>query len=143
MSIDRKIPRTIIFRVVCVLMLVMAFVIIWQVGRRGRPSPGTMAEQTPGKAVSGGSSSTPASVGQQPPASGAAPTFAGFRLRPLPVARQSTAHQWTAEDARLPDAIRQIAHNEQEAERMLEENAHQAPAARLSQGAGVGARRAC
>jgi hypothetical protein len=43
--------------------------------------------------------------------------------RPLAVAKESAAHAWTAEDARAPDVIRKLAHNEMEERRLLEENA--------------------
>jgi hypothetical protein len=44
-------------------------------------------------------------------------------LRPFKVAKESAAHAWTAEDARSPEAIRELAHNELEERRLLEENA--------------------
>jgi hypothetical protein len=42
--------------------------------------------------------------------------------RPLPVTRESAHFQWTSADAKDPNVIRQIAHNEREYERMVEEN---------------------
>lgn len=51
-----------------------------------------------------------------------AETFDTFRLRPFAVTTESATNGWTAEDARSPDVIRQIAHNEVEVARMLEEN---------------------
>ncbi len=67
-----------------------------------------------------------------PPAAGAtnlvsgtpaAPATAGVQLRPLAVGKQSSHHEWTVEDGRDPNVIRQLAHNELEAQRMIEENA--------------------
>jgi len=49
--------------------------------------------------------------------------FAGFRKRPFAVTQKSADYQWTAEDGKQPDAIRQWAHNELEYERMAEESA--------------------
>ena len=49
--------------------------------------------------------------------------FAGFRKRPFAVAEKSADYQWTAEDGKQPDVIRQLAHNELEYERLAEENA--------------------
>lgn len=43
-------------------------------------------------------------------------------LRPLAVAKETELHAWSAEDARDPEVIRRIAHNEWEERRMLEEN---------------------
>jgi len=49
--------------------------------------------------------------------------FAGFRKHPFAVTQKSADYQWTAEDGKQPDAIRQLAHNELEYERMAEESA--------------------
>lgn len=49
--------------------------------------------------------------------------FESFRLRPFAAVKSSGAHEWTAEDARSPEAIRNLAHNELEVQRLLEENA--------------------
>lgn len=42
--------------------------------------------------------------------------------RPLAVVRASAGHEWTSEDARLPEVIGKIAHNPDEFVRMIEEN---------------------
>ena len=44
-------------------------------------------------------------------------------LRPLPVASENSHFQWTAADGKDPNVIRQLAHNELEYQRMVEENA--------------------
>ena len=48
--------------------------------------------------------------------------FAGFRKRPFAVTQKSADYQWTAEDGKQPAAIRQLAHNELEYERLAEES---------------------
>jgi hypothetical protein len=48
--------------------------------------------------------------------------FATFQLKPFAVARESATHAWTAEDGLEGDAILKLAHNEHEAERLLNEN---------------------
>jgi hypothetical protein len=48
--------------------------------------------------------------------------YAGFQLRPLPVTRENSNFQWTAEDAMDTNVIRQLAHNDREYQRMVEEN---------------------
>lgn len=65
--------------------------------------------QTPTKPV-------PASVAAK------AKTFDTFHLHPFAVAKTNGANEWTAEDGRSPEVIRQLAHNELEAERMTNEN---------------------
>ncbi len=52
----------------------------------------------------------------------AAGSFATFRLRPFSVTRESGDYQWTAEDGRDTNVIRQIVHNPMEYQRLLEEN---------------------
>lgn len=61
-----------------------------------------------------------------PPATPVTPPAAptpGVALRPLAVSKETAAHAWTAEDARSPEVIRKIAHNEWEERRLLDENA--------------------
>jgi hypothetical protein len=58
-----------------------------------------------------------------PGPAGGAPQFDSFRLRPFAAVKSTGAHEWTAEDARSPEAIRNIAHNETEVARLTEENA--------------------
>ena len=43
-------------------------------------------------------------------------------LRPLAVVQAGGRHEWTAEDARLPEVIEKLAHNPEEFIRMVEEN---------------------
>jgi len=55
-------------------------------------------------------------------AGGAGAITSGVKLRPLAVARQSQSIAWTAEDARDPAVIAQIAHNKDEYAKMIDEN---------------------
>lgn len=48
--------------------------------------------------------------------------FPGFQNRPFAVVRETKDYGWTDEDGKKPDAIRKLAHNELELERMAEEN---------------------
>jgi len=48
--------------------------------------------------------------------------FASFQKHPFVAAQTNAAFGWTAEDGKNPDVIRQLAHNELEFERMVEEN---------------------
>lgn len=48
---------------------------------------------------------------------------AGVRLRPLAVTKQTPRHEWTAGDGKSREVIEQIAHNELERQRLLDENA--------------------
>jgi hypothetical protein len=50
-------------------------------------------------------------------------TSVGFRLRPFAVVSVAGAWQWTAEDGRDTNVIRQLAHSDLEYLRMVEENA--------------------
>jgi len=68
-----------------------------------------------------------ASVSNPPPvsASGLVPKSAapaGFQLRPFTVAKETATHQWTAENGRDTNVIRQLAHNDLEYQRMVAEN---------------------
>jgi hypothetical protein len=51
------------------------------------------------------------------------PTFSWFRPHPFPVSKSSGAFEWTAEDGKDTNVIRQLAHNELEYQRMVAENA--------------------
>lgn len=46
----------------------------------------------------------------------------GFQLRPFPVDRDGTVAQWTAADGKDTNVIRQLAHNDLEYDRMVDEN---------------------
>ena len=46
----------------------------------------------------------------------------GFELRPFAVAKETARYQWTIEDGRDTNVIRQLAHNSLEYNRMVEEN---------------------
>jgi hypothetical protein len=45
-----------------------------------------------------------------------------FLMRPFAVAQETSTHQWTVEDGRDTNVIRQLAHNDAEYRRMVEEN---------------------
>jgi len=58
----------------------------------------------------------------QPDAETRPGNYVGIRTRPFEVARESASHQWTAEDGRSPEAILELAHNDRELMRLLDEN---------------------
>jgi hypothetical protein len=51
-----------------------------------------------------------------------APTFPRFQLHPFKVIKSSGTFEWTAEDGKDTNVIRQLAHNELEYRRMVNEN---------------------
>lgn len=95
--------------IVLLLALVVAVVVIT------RPAPGPFSPPS-------GSGGTEASVKQRPAPPATLQQGMPVELRPLPVARASTGHEWTAEDARQADVIEKISHNPDEFIRMVEEN---------------------
>ena len=64
----------------------------------------------------------PAAPTAPPPAASALENFPDFSLRPFAVTRRSINHEWTEEDGKLPDVIRDLAHNPLEEQKMLGEN---------------------
>ena len=107
------------------LVLLAAALLLSPVLRRARPGR-----------VAGGAAALPASTAASvaagampaPSATAALPTTpdypaaSGPVLRPLAIAKESALHAWTEEDARLPQVIGRIAHNPDEAAKMLKEN---------------------
>jgi hypothetical protein len=49
-------------------------------------------------------------------------TYASFQKRPFQVVTASNDYEWTAEDGKSTNVIRQLAHNDLEYQRMVEEN---------------------
>ena len=56
------------------------------------------------------------------PIPGVVANYPDFKIRPLPVGRESTNNQWTSADGKDTNIIRQLAHNPLEYARMVEEN---------------------
>lgn len=106
-----------------VLSAAAVLLLLWGPWRTARVAPASSGDA----AHSPSSASPPASAvsdSSAPPAAGpTAPTNREVILRPLAVAKESAAHAWTAEDARSPEVVRKLAHNEMEERRLLEENA--------------------
>lgn len=81
------------------------------------------AESLPGAK---GSSQVPGAsprTAETAPATSYAPFPAVAVLRPLPVAKSSELHEWTAGDCRDPEVLERIAHTPEEFERLLNEGA--------------------
>lgn len=90
---------------VLLLALVVAVIVVLRPAFPDRPD-----------ALSSGNSVAPS---RETPAPRSAPLAS---LRPLAVTRASSGHEWTADDARLPEVIEKISHNPDEFMRMVEEN---------------------
>lgn len=78
-------------------------------------SPSAQAEAIPGKAA-------PASASEPLPTTPDSVEPDQVPLRPLPVSLTSASHEWTSGDASDPATIEKLAHNPDEAIRMIEEN---------------------
>lgn len=106
-----------------VLSAAAVLLLLWGPWRTDQAVPASSADaaRTPSSASPPASAVSDSSA---PPAAGpTAPTNREVILRPLAVAKESAAHAWTAEDARSPEVVRKLAHNEMEERRLLEENA--------------------
>lgn len=124
-------------RLVLALLIVVSAVGIWAFLQWQQKKPPATVEKaapiatpTPSQATStadattGSASSTPvrSAVSQPTPDPARALTFETFRTRPFEPSEETASHAWTSEDGRDPDVIFEIAHNELEAQRMLDEN---------------------
>jgi hypothetical protein len=86
------------------------------------PVPAALAQTT----LSTTNQSVPGVASNQPNQSAIAASAwtagSNFLVRPFAVAQESPMHQWTTEDGRDTNVIRQLAHNDVEYRRMVEEN---------------------
>jgi hypothetical protein len=99
--------------------------LLWAPWRTARVSPSAQGAATTSES-SARKPAPPASVVSSATPAGTTPSPSTDReviRRPLAVAKESASHAWTAEDARAPEVIRKLAHNEWEERRLLEENA--------------------
>lgn len=94
-----------------IALVVLGATLVWRLAG-GTPQPAAPAPEAPVAS---------AAVPQTDPAPRPG-NYVGIRTRPFKVARESAAHQWTAEDGRSPEAILELAHNDRELMRLLEEN---------------------
>ncbi len=109
----KQMPRNVLIGVVgCLALLLAMATITTRHGDDGRPTPPPAPAAVRKQVPAGTPMGTPA---------GAAPPGEVIR-RPLPVAHASASHEWTAGDATEPAVIERIAHNVDEALRMLGEN---------------------
>jgi hypothetical protein len=58
------------------------------------------------------------------PATNSSSISSNFQLRPFAAVKETAMHQWTDENGRDTNIIRQLAHNEPEYQRMVDENSH-------------------
>jgi hypothetical protein len=108
------------------LAVISGAALIWTVAREEKgkstqgaatmPAPSQPAPRTTARTTA--TTPVPSKTAEPVPAQ----TFSWFSKRPLAVARRSKTHEWTAEDGRSPDFIYKTAHNDLEAQRMVEEN---------------------
>jgi hypothetical protein len=104
---------------VVVLLIVVGFV----AHRSASPQLGQRRVATNAVTTSAPTSSTEQTrLTSLHPTTPASPNPSGFKLHPFPVAKESATHQWTAENGRDTNVIRQLAHNELEYQRMVDEN---------------------
>jgi len=99
---------------------------LWQTGSRAaRPdTPAASADSLKSARVpSAGSPDTGSQVAFANAHALSTNTWPAPQLRPLQVARQSLYFEWTADNAMDTNVLRQIAHNELEYQRLVEENA--------------------
>lgn len=96
--------------------------VVWFGALRRSPAAKILPPENPAAEVA-----SPAPVSISAPTNSFRPAspanFASFQQRPLAVAQESRSHQWTAENGRDTNVIRQLAHNELEYQRMVGESA--------------------
>lgn len=119
-------PRT-IFRwlgVVGLLLVIAVGVLFWRRSHADRQSSTTIHAGPVAAATR--QISSPASAGSAAPSASELAQrealFPSFKKHPFAVTREDSDYAWTAEDGKDPDVIRQLAHNELEFERMLQES---------------------
>jgi hypothetical protein len=93
-----------------------------QAGARPDATP-AISPQTPfGKPPTGAPGQVEISKARATPSPKEAGQFESFRTRPFAAEKSSDNFEWTAVDGRDPGAILELAHNEVEVERLMEEN---------------------
>jgi hypothetical protein len=102
-------------------LLILAIAVVGFLASR-RPAPPAPPAASALK-VPGQTGATNVNANARPTSgSGVSPNSPDFRLRPFPVASESARTQWTSADGKDTNVIRQLAHNELEYRRMVEEN---------------------
>ncbi len=116
-----KVPAPAKFALAVVAAALLAWLGVHWRGRSApaKPAATAVAPAPQDKMQTGATVPVTSPLIAQTPPSAPAP---GVALRPLAVVKESAAHAWTAEDARAPEVVRKIAHNEWEERRLLEEN---------------------
>jgi hypothetical protein len=115
-----------LFGILTVLGLTAAVLGVWLVRNSSSRAGITDRSAAPLQPATGAASPVGRSnvVASPKVATTSAPTApAEFRLRPFPVVSAKGPWQWTAEDGRELNVIRQLAHSDLEYQRMVEENA--------------------
>ena len=125
MRTDPPFSKITLLHAAIVVAIVLASFTLWRAGRESRtkhtpPAPPVVAAATT-PTISPSAATT--AMATSPPAAKSNQTFDWFRQRPFAVALESGRHQWTAEDGRAPETILKLAHNDDEVQRLIEENA--------------------
>ena len=107
--------RSILFWMAVVVLLLLIMIIV-----RFFPSPehGVQPSKENPAAVKDLSGAVASSARATPAATGSS----NFQLRPFAVTRETSGHQWTAENGCDTNVIRRLVHNELEYQRMVDEN---------------------
>jgi hypothetical protein len=121
MSRFPRLSKTEILHGMIVVVVVLAALALWRIGRTNRTPP--VSEAGPTVAPVAAPAAPPMPAKTEPVAGNPVETFEWFQKRPFEVARESGTNQWTAEDGRNPDAILNLAHNDLEVQRLMDENA--------------------
>jgi hypothetical protein len=110
--------------ILLILVVVVLIAVIFQSSRRSAlqpiPAPAAQSRKTATNLPAG---PVVAKVAQSPvPKPVVMSNYRDFKVRPLPVAYESSNFQWTLADGKDTNVIRQLAHNRLEYDRMVDEN---------------------
>jgi len=104
-------------------VIALLIVIVLMIRRTGAPSGGAIATAKLPASTNALPATPSNNVSNSPVAgTGVLSNSPDFQERPFPVAYESDKNQWALADGRDPNVIRQLAHNELEYQRMVEEN---------------------
>lgn len=103
-------------------LVVVGFMVLSQ--RTPQPKPELAAQARPAVPATNLASQTPMTSVTKllTVKSGGLPKWTDFQERPFPVAYESSNVQWTLADGKATNVIRQLAHNDLEYQRMVDEN---------------------
>jgi hypothetical protein len=121
-SFRPTVMRTLAMVMIAALAIVIVALSLRRPAPRPNPVPAALVQtslSTTNPSIQGVASNA---SGRSAIAAGAGTAGSNFLVRPFAVAKESPMHQWTIEDGRDTNVIRQLAHNDAEYRRMVEEN---------------------